>query len=38
MDAVDGKPVSTSVLGYTEIWLALLAKERTGGLKSEQRR
>jgi predicted nucleic acid-binding protein len=28
----DGQPVCSSVLAYTEVWSALLAKERTGGL------
>ena len=34
----DGQTVCSSVLAYTEIWSALLAKERTGSLTTEQRR
>jgi len=34
----DGQAVCSSVLAYTEIWSALLAKERAGGLTIEQRR
>jgi len=34
----DGQTVCSSVLAYTEIWSALLAKERAGGLTTEQRR
>jgi predicted nucleic acid-binding protein len=34
---VDGQPVCSSVLAYTEVWSALLAKERAGGLTSAWR-
>jgi predicted nucleic acid-binding protein len=34
----DGQTVCSSVLAYTEVWSALLAKERAGGLTLEQRR
>ena len=34
----DGQAVCSSVLAYAEIWSALLAKERAGGLTTEQRR
>lgn len=34
----DGQIVCSSVLAYTEVWSALLAKERAGGLTPEQRR
>jgi len=34
----DGQTVCSSVLAYTEVWSALLAKERSGGLTAEQRR
>jgi predicted nucleic acid-binding protein len=29
---VDGQPICSSVLAYTEVWSTLLAKERAGGL------
>ena len=34
----DGQAVCSSVLAYTEVWSALLAKERAGSLTTEQRR
>lgn len=34
----DGQPVCSSVLAYTEVWSAMLAKERNRGLTPEQRR
>jgi predicted nucleic acid-binding protein len=34
----DGQTVCSSVLAYTEVWSALLAKERAGSLTTEQRR
>jgi len=34
----DGQTVCSSVLAYTEVWSALLAQERAGGLTPEQRR
>ena len=34
----DGQIVCSSVLAYTEVWSAFLAKERAGGLTPEQRR
>ena len=33
----DGQTLCSSVLAYTEFWSALLAKERHGGLRAEQR-
>jgi predicted nucleic acid-binding protein len=30
---VDGRPVSSSMLAHTEVWAALLAKERAGDVK-----
>ena len=35
---VEGQAVSSSWLGYTEVWSALLGKERGGGITAEQRR
>jgi len=34
----DGQTVCSSVLAYTEVWSALLAKERAGGLTAALRR
>lgn len=34
---VDGQPACTSVLAYTEVWSALLQKERGGSLTETQR-
>jgi predicted nucleic acid-binding protein len=34
----DGESLSSSVLAYTEVWSALLAKERSGAIRIEQRR
>ena len=34
----DGQALSSSMLAYTEVWSALLAKERAGGITPEQRR
>jgi predicted nucleic acid-binding protein len=34
----DGQTVCSSVLAYTEVWSALFAKERAGGLTPELRR
>jgi predicted nucleic acid-binding protein len=34
----DGQAVCSSVLAYTEVWSALLQKERAGGITAEQRR
>jgi predicted nucleic acid-binding protein len=34
----DGQTICSSVLAYTEVWSALLAKERAGGLTPERRR
>lgn len=34
----DGHPVCSSVLAYTEVWSAILAKERSGGLAPTWRR
>jgi predicted nucleic acid-binding protein len=34
----DGQTICSSVLAYTEVWSALLAKERADGLTLEQRR
>lgn len=34
---VDGQPVCSSVLAYTEVWSALLFRERAGELTPEQR-
>lgn len=34
----DGQTLCSSVLAYTELWSALLAKERQRGLDAEQRR
>ena len=34
----DGQTVCSSVLAYTEVWSALLAKERAGSITTEQRR
>ena len=33
----NGENLSSSILAYTEVWAALLAKERHGGVKLEQR-
>ena len=33
----DGQNLSSSILAYTEVWAALLAKERNGGITAEQR-
>lgn len=35
---IDGQPVGSSVLAYTELWSALLAKERAGLLTAPNRR
>jgi predicted nucleic acid-binding protein len=35
---VDGQPVASSAIAYTEFWSALLAKERAGAITAEQRR
>jgi len=35
---VDGQIVSSSFLAYTEVWSALLGKERLGAITAEQRR
>jgi predicted nucleic acid-binding protein len=37
-DLVDGRALCSSVLAYTELWSALLAKERQGGLSENGRR
>jgi predicted nucleic acid-binding protein len=34
----DGRTLCSSVLAYTELWSALLAKERHSGLSAERRR
>lgn len=34
---VDGQPLSSSGLAYTEVWAALLAKERSGALSAKDR-
>jgi predicted nucleic acid-binding protein len=34
---VDGRSVCSSILAYTELWSALLAKERQGGLSAPRR-
>ncbi len=34
----DGQTLCSSVLAYTEVWSAMLGKERAGGLTPEQRR
>jgi predicted nucleic acid-binding protein len=34
----DGQPVSSSMLAYTEVWAALIAKERHKGIAPELRR
>jgi predicted nucleic acid-binding protein len=34
----DGEAISSSVLAYTEVWSAFLAKERAAGISPEQRR
>ena len=33
----DGKNLSSSILAYTEVFAALLAKERNGGITADQR-
>ena len=33
----DGQSLSSSILAYTEVWSALLAKERNGAITVEQR-
>src|SRR2546423_8102593 len=33
----NGEKLSSSILAYTEVWAALLAKERNGGITLEQR-
>ena len=33
----DGQVICSSVLAYTELWSALLAKERSGGITTAQR-
>ena len=33
----DGQNLSSSILAYTEVWAALLAKERNGAITMEQR-
>jgi len=35
---VDGQVVSSSLLAYTEVWSALLGKERADAITAEQRR
>lgn len=35
---VDGQVVSSSLLAYTEVWSALLGKERSGAITTEERR
>lgn len=37
-ELVDGQPVASSVLAFTEVWSALLAKERGGRFGVEARR
>lgn len=34
----DGQPVCSSVLAYTEVWSALLQRERAGKMTADQRR
>ena len=34
----DGQPVSSSMLAYTEVWAALMAKERNQAISTELRR
>lgn len=34
----DGQPVTSSMLAYTEVWAALIAKERNQGITAELRR
>ena len=34
---VDGQPVCSSAIAYTEFWSALLGKERTGAIAADQR-
>src|SRR4051812_41069556 len=33
----DGQSLSSSILAYTEVWAALLAKERHGAITTQQR-
>jgi predicted nucleic acid-binding protein len=35
---VDGQPVCSSAIAYTEFWSALLGKERAGAITAEHRR
>ena len=35
---VDGQPVCSSAIVYTEFWSALLGRERTGAITADQRR
>ena len=35
---VDGQPVCSSAIAYTEFWSALLGKERAGAITADQRR
>ena len=34
---VDGQPVCSSAIAYTEFWSALLGRERTGAITADQR-
>ena len=34
---VDGRPVCSSAIAYTEFWSALLGRERTGAITADQR-
>jgi predicted nucleic acid-binding protein len=36
-ELVDGQAISSSVLAYTEVWSALLGKERAGSINTRQR-